>query len=138
MALGVFCSLSCNCFLIYLVILQEMKTPWTKFFRSMPVIAIMVANFCRSWTFYLLIIEQPTYFNEVFDFDLSKVNNIEQHTLKIFSPLRLSYSHAYFFYLYKFSKNGNQICKIVLNVIMIYYQYNLRFQMWDLRYSVLN
>ncbi|XP_060556803.1 vesicular glutamate transporter 1-like isoform X2 [Ruditapes philippinarum] len=54
------------------VLSKEMKTPWLKFFKSMPVIAIMVANFCRSWTFYLLIIEQPTYFNEVFDFDLSK------------------------------------------------------------------
>ncbi|XP_052802907.1 vesicular glutamate transporter 1-like isoform X2 [Mya arenaria] len=54
------------------VLKTEMKTPWLKFATSLPVIAIMVANFCRSWTFYLLIIEQPSYFSEVFDFDISK------------------------------------------------------------------
>lgn len=54
------------------VLSRGMKTPWLKFFTSMPVIAIMVANFCRSWTFYLLIIEQPSYFSEVFNFNLSK------------------------------------------------------------------
>ncbi len=38
----------------------------------MPVYAIIVANFCRSWTFYLLLISQPAYFEEVFGFELSK------------------------------------------------------------------
>ncbi|XP_048780950.2 vesicular glutamate transporter 1-like isoform X2 [Ostrea edulis] len=51
---------------------KDMKTPWLKFFSSMPVYAIIVANFCRSWTFYLLIISQPMYFTEVFHFDVSK------------------------------------------------------------------
>lgn len=40
----------------------------------MPVYAIIVANFCRSWTFYLLLISQPAYFEEVFGFEISKVN----------------------------------------------------------------
>uniref|UniRef100_A0A8C5GQ10 Vesicular glutamate transporter 2.1 n=1 Tax=Gouania willdenowi TaxID=441366 RepID=A0A8C5GQ10_GOUWI len=44
-----------------------------KFFTSMPVYAIIVANFCRSWTFYLLLISQPAYFEEVFGFEISKV-----------------------------------------------------------------
>ena len=35
--------------------------------------AIIVANFCRSWTFYLLLISQPAYFEEVFGFEISKV-----------------------------------------------------------------
>ncbi|KAI1883867.1 hypothetical protein AGOR_G00236450 [Albula goreensis] len=39
----------------------------------MPVYAIIVANFCRSWTFYLLLISQPAYFEEVFGFPISKV-----------------------------------------------------------------
>lgn len=39
----------------------------------MPVYAIIVANFCRSWTFYLLLISQPAYFEEVFGFEISKV-----------------------------------------------------------------
>ncbi|XP_066541453.1 vesicular glutamate transporter 3 isoform X2 [Hoplias malabaricus] len=53
--------------------LQKFKTPWRQFFTSMPVYAIIVANFCRSWTFYLLLISQPAYFEEVFGFPISKV-----------------------------------------------------------------
>ncbi|XP_018418519.1 PREDICTED: vesicular glutamate transporter 2 [Nanorana parkeri] len=53
--------------------LEKFKTPWRKFFTSMPVYAIIVANFCRSWTFYLLLISQPAYFEEVFGFEISKV-----------------------------------------------------------------
>ena len=52
---------------------QKFKTPWKHFFTSMPVYAIIVANFCRSWTFYLLLISQPAYFEEVFGFEISKV-----------------------------------------------------------------
>uniref|UniRef100_A0A8C4TGZ4 Solute carrier family 17 member 6a n=1 Tax=Erpetoichthys calabaricus TaxID=27687 RepID=A0A8C4TGZ4_ERPCA len=52
---------------------EKFKTPWRKFFTSMPVYAIIVANFCRSWTFYLLLISQPAYFEEVFGFEISKV-----------------------------------------------------------------
>uniref|UniRef100_A0A3Q4G7P6 Solute carrier family 17 member 8 n=1 Tax=Neolamprologus brichardi TaxID=32507 RepID=A0A3Q4G7P6_NEOBR len=53
--------------------LSKFKTPWRRFFTSMPVYAIIVANFCRSWTFYLLLISQPAYFEEVFGFPISKV-----------------------------------------------------------------
>ncbi|GCB75520.1 hypothetical protein scyTo_0017355 [Scyliorhinus torazame] len=53
--------------------LVKFKAPWRKFFTSMPVYAIVVANFCRSWTFYLLLISQPAYFEEVFGFEISKV-----------------------------------------------------------------
>ena len=52
------------------------STPWLAFFTSMPVWAIMVANFCRSWTFYLLIISQPAYFEDVFGFNISEVTGI--------------------------------------------------------------
>ncbi|UXI19258.1 hypothetical protein NH340_JMT05201 [Sarcoptes scabiei] len=48
------------------------STPWAMIFHSMPVYAIIIANFCRSWTFYLLLISQPMYFKEVFDFDVEK------------------------------------------------------------------
>lgn len=58
----------------YFEILQNAKTPWKSFFTSMPVYAIIVANFCRSWTFYLLIISQPMYFSEAFHFDMAKVS----------------------------------------------------------------
>uniref|UniRef100_K7GJV8 Solute carrier family 17 member 7 n=1 Tax=Pelodiscus sinensis TaxID=13735 RepID=K7GJV8_PELSI len=53
--------------------LMKFRAPWRKFFTSMPVYAIIVANFCRSWTFYLLLISQPAYFEEVFGFEISKV-----------------------------------------------------------------
>ncbi|XP_031416962.1 vesicular glutamate transporter 1-like [Clupea harengus] len=56
--------------------IQKFKTPWKHFFTSMPVYAIIVANFCRSWTFYLLLISQPAYFEEVFGFEISKVGMI--------------------------------------------------------------
>ena len=58
----------------YLLSLQKFNTPWRAFFTSMPVYAIIVANFCRSWTFYLLLISQPAYFEEVFGFEISKVS----------------------------------------------------------------
>ena len=47
-------------------------TPWKKVFTSMPVWAIIVANFARSWTFYLLLITQPKYFKEVFGMGLTE------------------------------------------------------------------
>ena len=47
-------------------------TPWKAIFTSMPVYAIIIANFCRSWTFYLLLISQPMYFKQVFNFDVKK------------------------------------------------------------------
>nr|XP_056702789.1 vesicular glutamate transporter 3 isoform X2 [Euleptes europaea] len=56
-----------------LVNASRFSTPWKQFFTSMPVYAIIVANFCRSWTFYLLLISQPAYFEEVFGFAISKV-----------------------------------------------------------------
>ena len=47
-------------------------TPWKAIFTSPPVYAIIIANFCRSWTFYLLLMSQPTYFKQVFHFDVDK------------------------------------------------------------------
>lgn len=64
-------------------LMQKFNTPWRRFFTSMPVYAIIVANFCRSWTFYLLLISQPAYFEEVFKFEISKVR--EQTQIKCFS-----------------------------------------------------
>ncbi|XP_054713555.1 vesicular glutamate transporter 1-like [Uloborus diversus] len=47
-------------------------TPWKSMFTSMPVWAIIVANFCRSWTFYLLILSQPMYFSEVLQLEVDQ------------------------------------------------------------------
>ncbi|XP_014231794.1 vesicular glutamate transporter 1 [Trichogramma pretiosum] len=42
-------------------------TPWRAFSTSMPVYAIIVANFCRSWNFYLLVLFQARFMHEAFD-----------------------------------------------------------------------
>ncbi len=61
----------------------------------MPVYAIIVANFCRSWTFYLLLISQPAYFEEVFGFEISKVSKtfkmlpaFQYHTLMFLTNMQ--------------------------------------------------
>ena len=41
----------------------------------MPVWAIVVANFCRSWSFYLLINSQAEYFQEALDYNVGKVRS---------------------------------------------------------------
>lgn len=51
-------------------------TPWRRVFTSMPVWAIIVANFARSWTFYLLLITQPKYFKEVFHMNLAHASTV--------------------------------------------------------------
>lgn len=49
------------------------RPPWKAFFTSKPVWAIIVANFCRSWSFYLLIIDQAEYFKEALGYNLGNV-----------------------------------------------------------------
>lgn len=50
-------------------------TPWRKFLTSMPVYAIIVANFCRSWNFYLLVLYQSRFLEEAFKMKLVVVSN---------------------------------------------------------------
>lgn len=66
----------------------------------MPVYAIIVANFCRSWTFYLLLISQPAYFEEVFGFPISKVSAYCSPLSKyvhpqLQSPQKLNWDHGW-------------------------------------------
>lgn len=72
---------------------QSLKTPWKKFVTSTPVWAIIVANFCRSWSFYLLIITQPKYFKDAFHFKsakVSKLHGISQLTYSKSPNIKLS------------------------------------------------
>lgn len=48
-------------------------TPWREFLHSMPVYAIIVANFCRSWNFYLLVMYQSLYFRQKFQLPVAVV-----------------------------------------------------------------
>nr|AHB51762.1 vesicular glutamate transporter [Schmidtea mediterranea]AKN21524.1 slc17a-1 [Schmidtea mediterranea] len=47
--------------------------PWRRIFTSMPVYAIIVANFARSWSFYLLIIKTPKYLHDLLKQNLTQV-----------------------------------------------------------------
>lgn len=50
------------------------NAPWKAFFTSMPCYAIFVANFCRSWNFYLLVLFQASYFKDVYQADIEEVS----------------------------------------------------------------
>ncbi|KAJ1519481.1 hypothetical protein ONE63_004767 [Megalurothrips usitatus] len=47
-------------------------TPWSAFFTSMPVYAIIVANFCRSWNFYMLVLFQAAFLHERFNLEIAE------------------------------------------------------------------
>ncbi|XP_021203259.1 vesicular glutamate transporter 1 [Bombyx mandarina] len=47
-------------------------TPWKAFATSPPVYAIIVANFCRTWNFCLLVIFQSAYFNSRFKMEITE------------------------------------------------------------------
>jgi len=55
-----------------------MTTPWVKMLTSLPVWAIIIANFARSWTFYLLLIALPVYFREVFGIYPRELGTLEE------------------------------------------------------------
>ncbi len=66
------------------------NTPWRSVFTSMPVWAIIVANFARSWTFYLLIIMQPAFFSQVFQMELTEgtvVSSLPHLVMTLIVPL---------------------------------------------------
>jgi MFS transporter, ACS family, solute carrier family 17 (sodium-dependent inorganic phosphate cotransporter), member 6/7/8 len=77
-------------------------TPWKEFFTSMPVYAIIVANVCRSWNFYFLVLFQAAYLQtfhlkitEVIYVDIRKMAQNVRTVNKIFYFLR---------YLFKLSQ----------------------------------
>lgn len=64
-------------------------TPWRKFLKSMPVHAIIVANFCRSWNFYLLVLFQARFMHEAFGMALVEVSlNIKDNMRRILSECK--------------------------------------------------
>lgn len=67
-----------------------LNTPWKEFFTSMPVYAIIVANFCRSWNFYLLVLFQASYLHS-FNFEVSAVSFAYYYTLNDSPSMPLPY-----------------------------------------------
>lgn len=45
--------------------------PWRQVFRSKPFIAILIAHFCNNFGWYMLLIELPTFMNQILKFDMS-------------------------------------------------------------------
>lgn len=52
------------------------STPFKDISQSMPVYAIIVANFCRSWNFYMLLNYQSKYLKQRFDMPLSEAGTL--------------------------------------------------------------
>ncbi|XP_011883367.1 PREDICTED: putative inorganic phosphate cotransporter isoform X2 [Vollenhovia emeryi] len=45
--------------------------PWAQVFRSKPFIAILIAHYCSNFGWYMLLIELPTFMNQILKFDMS-------------------------------------------------------------------
>lgn len=72
--------------------IQLSSIPWRAIMTSKPVYAIIVANFARSWTFYLLLQNQLTYMREALGM---KINDVSE---EIISLLLFIYSFISFIY----------------------------------------
>lgn len=58
---------------IHCMCVQLNNIPWKRMATSMPVYAIIVANFARSWTFYLLLNHQLTFMKERLKMNMHEV-----------------------------------------------------------------
>lgn len=45
--------------------------PWLQVFRSKPFMAILITHFCSNFGWYMLLIELPTFMNQILKFDMS-------------------------------------------------------------------
>ncbi|XP_020287539.1 putative inorganic phosphate cotransporter isoform X2 [Pseudomyrmex gracilis] len=50
--------------------------PWIKVFRSKPFLAILIAHFCSNFGWYMLLIEMPTFMNQILKFDISSEKSL--------------------------------------------------------------
>lgn len=51
------------------------KIPWKGILTSVPVWALFLINFTRSWVFAMMITEIPQYFADVFTLNVATVSN---------------------------------------------------------------
>lgn len=52
------------------------STPFKEIAISKPVYAIIVANFCRSWNFYMLVLYQSKFMERKFGFNTSEAGTV--------------------------------------------------------------
>ncbi|XP_043521966.1 putative inorganic phosphate cotransporter [Frieseomelitta varia] len=50
---------------------EKPTVPWGKVLRSKPFMAILIAHFCSNFGWYMLLIELPTFMNQILKFDMS-------------------------------------------------------------------
>ena len=53
---------------------KKPKIPLKAIFTSIPVYAIIIGHFSQGWGFSTLLIEMPTYLNEILHFDIKEVS----------------------------------------------------------------
>lgn len=66
------------------------STPFKKMAKSMPVYAIIVANFCRSWNFYMLVLYQSKCMERIFGYSTSEagmINALQPFIMSLIVPL---------------------------------------------------
>ncbi|XP_076626823.1 major facilitator superfamily transporter 3 [Colletes latitarsis] len=49
----------------------RLPVPWREVLRSKPFVAILIAHFCSNFGWYMLLIELPTFMNQILKFDMS-------------------------------------------------------------------
>ncbi|XP_017886979.1 putative inorganic phosphate cotransporter [Ceratina calcarata] len=49
----------------------RLPVPWGEVLRSKPFMAILIAHFCSNFGWYMLLIELPTFMNQILKFDMS-------------------------------------------------------------------
>lgn len=50
---------------------EKPAVPWGEVLRSKPFMAILIAHFCSNFGWYMLLIELPTFMNQILKFDMS-------------------------------------------------------------------
>lgn len=68
-------------------ILQRLSVPWGQVLRSKPFMAILIAHFCSNFGWYMLLIELPTFMNQILKFDMSSVGIVGPNMVQIFNQL---------------------------------------------------
>ncbi|XP_014482860.1 PREDICTED: putative inorganic phosphate cotransporter [Dinoponera quadriceps] len=50
---------------------KKLPVPWRQVLRSKPFMAILITHFCSNFGWYMLLIELPTFMNQILKFDMS-------------------------------------------------------------------
>ncbi|XP_076232798.1 major facilitator superfamily transporter 3 [Calliopsis andreniformis] len=50
---------------------EKPPIPWREILKSKPFMAILIAHFCSNFGWYMLLIELPTFMNQILKFDMS-------------------------------------------------------------------